>query len=94
MEQKLKEFYTEFNSIYGGKLLSVVFNKGKNFFIKHLISSMLAVLEESNEIHKKYWFYIDQWHDAECSFIQCDKGVCNCDIEKNEMIINLLKEKV
>jgi len=60
--------------------------------VQHLISSMLAVLNESNKIHKKYWFYCDEWHDADCSFIQHDIGICNCNLEKNGKIINSLKE--
>lgn len=34
---------------------------------------------------KKCWFYAGEWHEAECSFILHDQGVCNCnhnDIKK------------
>ena len=32
---------------------------------------------------KKYWFYAGEWHDAECSFILHDAGVCNCHCGEN-----------
>lgn len=42
---------------------------------------------------KKYWYYIGDWHNAGCDFIQQDRGVCNCNYAKNKKkIIEALEE--
>jgi len=49
---------------------------------------------KSWEIFKKYWYHSGNWHNAECSFLLNDNGVCNCNYKKNRDILKkILKQR-
>lgn len=35
------------------------------------------------DFFKKYWWHCGKWHDTDCSFLQWDEVVCNCNGREN-----------
>ena len=43
---------------------------------------------------ENYWYYAGEWHDAGCSFICNDQGVCNCNTKKNKQFLSQAIDQV
>ena len=37
-----------------------------------------------------YWYYAGEWHNAGCSFVTTDQGLCNCATKANKKEIKEL----
>lgn len=51
-------------------------------------------IEKIREVFKMYWYYMGQWHGADCPFIRDDEGVCNCRTGLNSRRIKEELEKL